>query len=101
MGAAKQNKMNSSESNQVSLEVVRASGKIEKIDVPKSDLLMELQSLIDGYIEAVPMKYDPSHLVIANEEGLLRHLPWNKLASDLTRQTIVGDAVVVKVEDFS
>lgn len=84
----------------IALEVVRANGNIEVLETPKSDLLMTLQSLVGGLIESVPMKYDPSHLVIANEEGRLKRLPWNKIASQLTRQEIVGDCVVVKVEDF-
>lgn len=85
----------------IALEVVRANGDIEVAETPKSDLLMTLQSLVGGLIEAVPMAYDPSHLVIANEEGLLLNLPWNKTASQLTRQSIVGDCVVVKIEDFN
>lgn len=85
----------------IRLEVVRADGKIDHAFTHKSDLLMTLQSLVGGIIEAIPMKYDPSHLVIANEEGRLKRLPWNKIATQLTRQDIVGDCVVVKVEDFS
>ncbi len=84
----------------IALEVVRANDDIEVAETTQSDLLMTLQSLVGGLIESVPMAYDPSHLVIANEEGLLKKLPWNKIASQLTRQDIVGDCVVVKIEDF-
>jgi hypothetical protein len=84
----------------IALEVVRANGDIEVAETNQSDLLKTLQSLVGGLIESVPMKYDPSHLVIANEEGLLMDLPWNKIASQLTRQEIVGDCVVIKIEDF-
>ena len=104
MGAVKQNKMKSKDINKTSaitLEVIQTDGRIRKAETSPGDLLKTLQSLAGGIIQTVPMKYDPSHLVVCNEEGLLLGLPWNKIASQLTRMDMVGDCVVVKVEDFN
>ena len=103
MGAAKQNKMKSKDKSNIksiTLEVIQTDGSIRKAETPPKELLKTLQDLVGGIIQTVPMKYDPSHLVVCHEEGRLLGLPWNKIASQLTRNDIVGDCVVVKVEDF-
>jgi len=55
--------------------------------------LEDYQRAVGGYIETVDI--DGGHNLIANEEGLIRQLPFNRLASLIARRPIVGDAVVV------
>ena len=64
--------------------------------------LEALQSVVDGYIEAVTLV--PGRAVmIVNEEGLLRGMPHNITASLAAGTQIVGPAIVVGVdgEDFT
>ena len=60
--------------------------------------LDELQELVGGYIEllGVPSK---DRVLVVNEDGRLKGLPFNKNATDLyQRDTIVGDAVITMKE---
>ena len=54
--------------------------------------LKELQDYVDGYIEIVRLPI--SRILIINEEGLLRHLPNNRIASMLAGAEIVGNVVL-------
>lgn len=59
----------------------------------KSFMLEELQRFVGGYIELVPgcRRDKPAY---CNEEGRLRGLPFNELASHVFRQELVGDVIV-------
>lgn len=61
--------------------------------------LEQLQKLVGGYIERIPVFWEgaPADLIV-NEEGLLRQLPENKHASIIAHQRIVGDAVLLSKE---
>jgi len=58
--------------------------------------LVELQDLVDGFIEIVPAK--DGRLIVINEEGKLKKLPMNTKASLLLERPnsdfIVGDVLV-------
>jgi hypothetical protein len=58
--------------------------------------LVELQDLVDGFIEIVPAK--DGRLIVINEEGKLKNLPVNQKASLLYKHApadfIVGDVLV-------
>lgn len=56
--------------------------------------LEKAQSLVGGFVELIQLPGGAQLLV--NEEGLLRRLPINPLASYLARQPIVGNAVVLR-----
>ncbi len=56
--------------------------------------LKELQDAVDGYIEAVRTNH-PDYILIVNEEGAIRNLPVNELASMLAGQVILGDVVLI------
>jgi hypothetical protein len=51
------------------------------------------------WIEVVGVRHDIEHLadtmMIADEEGLLKHLPFNRRASNLALRNIVGPALIV------
>lgn len=64
--------------------------------------LEALQAAVDGYIESVTLIPDKA-VMIVNEEGLLRGMTPNPIASAVANTQIVGPAVVVGVdgEDFT
>lgn len=60
--------------------------------------LEEMQKAVGGYIEVVSVYLDPNHLLIVDEEGLLKHLPLNHIATLLAGRAIVGPAMLIPVE---
>jgi hypothetical protein len=68
----------------------------EKEDLGRSPGLEVLQQAVGGYIEGV--RLNPAcgfTLMYANEEGLLKQLPLNPLATILAGHPIVGDVVLL------
>jgi len=78
--------------------------KIENRKVTLTDIangtpdeeLHALQTAIGGYIETVTLAEDA--VMIVDEEGLLKALNQNALASLVARQQIVGTAVIVGLD---
>ena len=81
--------------------VITAEGDIY---VKKSAInLEELQSVVGGYIEPVPVTVgNGQYIMIVNEEGKLQNLPYNLCATRIrnnhrrTEDFIVGDVAIVK-----
>ena len=70
--------------------------KVTLIDIANGtpdEELHALQTAIGGYIEVVRISEDAA--LIVDEEGLLKALNQNALASLVARQQIVGTAVIV------
>lgn len=70
--------------------------KVTLTDIPNGtpdEELHALQTAIGGYIETVMLAEDAA--LIVDEEGLLKALNQNALASLVARQQIVGTAVIV------
>lgn len=64
--------------------------------------LEELQELVDGgLIEYYPHRID-GNIVIVNEEGLIKQMPYNKLAKLILGVDLVGPVLVspTNLEDF-
>ena len=61
--------------------------------------LRSVQTLVDGLIEFVPCR-DRSVQVWANEEGLLRGLPYNATASARFGRHLVGQVVELSGKDL-
>lgn len=61
--------------------------------------LEDYQRAVGGYIETVDI--DERHDIVANEEGLIHRLPLNILASAIAKRPIVGDVVIVGVDNDS
>ena len=59
--------------------------------------LEALQAAVDGYIEAVTLVPGKA-VMIVNEEGLLRGMPYNAFATLIAAKNIVGPALVVGVD---
>jgi hypothetical protein len=55
--------------------------------------LEELQTLVGGYIELVPMPHN--RYAVVNEEGQYLNLDFNPRASELLRCAILGPCVIV------
>ena len=68
--------------------------------------LEDLQGFVGGYIETVPTCFGDDVIMLVNEEGKLKELPYNEIASEIQHFTradlLFGDAVLVRVvgEDF-
>ena len=81
---------------------VRASGQVVIFPMKKREIeLPYLQRVVDGPIEIVkiPMKHKGKQLLmVVNDEGLLKGLKGNALASALYLDYIVGD-VVIGIQD--
>lgn len=77
---------------------VRASGNVVVYPMKKREIeLSYLQRVVDGPIEIVkiPMKHKGKQLLmVVNDEGLLKGMKGNSLASALYFDYIVGDVVI-------
>jgi hypothetical protein len=64
--------------------------------VPHEPSLEELQDIVGGYVEWMPPSYLPSNIrsAMMNEEGQLRGLLVNRIASELFGIIIQGDVIV-------
>ena len=74
--------------------------KLEGKSITETDIentLEALQKAVDGYIETVTLVQGRS-VMIVNEEGLLRGMSPNPIASLAAGTQIVGPAVVVGVD---
>lgn len=66
--------------------------------------LDELRALIGGYLEVV--RLSPGHMMLLDEEGKLKHLPYNLVATVLAAPSlfpgdyIAGTAVVMTDEEM-
>ena len=72
------------------------------VPVNIENTLDALQAAVEGFIETVPLVPGKA-VMIVNEEGLLRGMAPNPIASNVANTQIVGPAVVVGVdgEDFT
>lgn len=84
------------------MTVIRLNERPRRVDTVKiaehtlEDELHALQAIVGGYIECVRLTDEAAMLV--DEEGLLKGLPRNDLASLIARRQIVGTALIVGVE---
>jgi hypothetical protein len=59
--------------------------------------LKKIQEEVGGYIEQTIAKYKgQNHFIYVNEEGRLRNLKTNPLASQLCSKLIVGNAIMIE-----
>ena len=64
--------------------------------------LQQQQALVGGYIEYVRIPSYPQKMLIVNEEGRLTDFPEvNETASEYAEQSIVGDAVLVSLDELN
>ena len=70
--------------------VFRVDGTKEELDHRPS--LKEAQRIVGGYVELV--KVGNGITLVVDEEGLMKHKPLNKTATDLYRQRLHDDLIV-------
>jgi uncharacterized protein DUF3846 len=88
----------------IQVMVIRSNGKWETREHQEEPQLEDLQALVGGYIEMVPMRFKfagKPAVMYVNEDGLQKKLPPNEAASSLCGgfYTIVGTAVLVQISE--
>jgi len=78
-----------------------SDGNQEQRFLSKENLLKELQEIVGGYIEVIPLPMMQSKCLIVNEEGLIYNLPLNPYHLRLQTHPFVGDAVLIDKSDFN
>jgi hypothetical protein len=82
--------------------ILKSNGRIKDIE-PKNQTdfsLEEAQGVVGGYVEVVRIPQDRTKIMLVNEEGLIHSLPYNKIATMIAGQHIVGDVLVCRTEQF-
>ena len=79
-------------------KIIKSNGTEEEIVIDKQNSLEQLQKIVGGYIEVVPIAGGKT--LVVNEEGLLQQLPLNYKASAIAHGTIVGDVVLCTLEEM-
>ena len=75
---------------------LRPIGTVNTVEIDESDMLHELQRLVGGYIETVPVPDTPDLIGIVNESGLINGMAINPLASTYLGQPIFGPVVIAR-----
>ena len=55
--------------------------------------LDELQNYLEGFIEIVPI--DDARMAVVNDEGLIKQMPMNPVASQVAGRLLVGPVLIV------
>ena len=85
--------------------LLKADGTREVLTPEKKPSLEQMQKWVDGWVESVHRNPTTGQLlrwegqavvVVVNEEGLLRHLPLNRQATEAFGFTVVGDCFVLQ-----
>ena len=72
--------------------LITTSGQLGLVELDQDDFLAGLQRLVGGHIETLALA--PDLTLIVNEEGLLRDLDYNLVASQFMNMHLVGNAVL-------
>lgn len=76
--------------------LIKTDGRKKIID---EEVTLEVaQKLVGGLVEMVHMPTSKGQILV-NEEGLLRQLPYNSNASQITGINLVGDAILLTEND--
>jgi len=80
------------------MQWIKTDGTIEEVAVDKDNSLKQMQDAVGGYIELIYLS--DNKVMVVNEEGLIKRLPYNHTASKLAGQTIVGNVLTCKGKDL-
>jgi len=76
--------------------IILEDGRVQDFEFVGSEpSLEELQQAVGGFIELVPTPTLPGHIMVVDEEGLLKGRPLNQKATLIAFRNIVGPAVVL------
>lgn len=75
--------------------IIKSDGTITQLkDRPT---LSEARQIVGDYIEILKSTLSPNKLIICDEEGKLKHKPFNEIASQLyIHSAIVGDVIILE-----
>lgn len=73
--------------------VVQPDGQYEKREL--SGTIEEVQDIVGGWVEAVRSPFRPGVIALVNEDGRMKHLPRNSVASTVLMVGMVGPVVLV------
>ena len=81
--------------------LIKTNHTLEEVVPPAGGYELEkLQEMIGGYIQIVPLKVSEitgeQLCAVVNEEGLLRKMPQNDIATMIIGRPIVGDVLICK-----
>ena len=83
-------------------KLIDIDGEVTQVQ-PKNEskfTLDELQGYVGGYIEVVPQFKFSRKVFLVDEEGLLKDLEMNLIASGLISQPLFGNVLVLDVEEW-
>lgn len=81
-------------------QLIKASGEVITVTLPRKDRLATMQSHVGGYIEFVYARYNGKKTtLVVNEEGLLIGLRPNALASLVAGRLLVGDVLLLTARE--
>ncbi len=78
---------------------IKTNGRIEEVLMSEDKRLDQLQKAVGGDIELVYLQ--GNKIMVVNEEGLIKRLPYNHKASKLAGKDIVGDVIVCNVNEIN
>jgi hypothetical protein len=70
----------------IKVVVLTCNGQKQHKELSTDRLLAELQSIIGGYIDAIPINPDSSIQAYCHDEGLIQRLPMNQYAVTILKQ---------------
>lgn len=85
--------------------LIKTNHTVQKIDPPAGGYELEqLQEMVGGYIEIVPIPASfvmgSEMCIVANEEGMIKKLPLNDVASIILGSYILGDVLICKSKNI-
>jgi hypothetical protein len=83
-------------------KLIDIDGEVTQVQ-PKNEskfTLDELQGYVGGYIEVVPQFKFSRKVFLVDEEGLLKGLEMNLIATGLISQPLFGNVLVLDVEEW-
>jgi len=79
-------------------KLIEANGKISELHSPS---LEQMQEAVGGYIEVIPCSFEAYVYCIVNEEGIIKNLNPNMVASRLLDRPIVGPALFLLPDEMN
>ena len=81
------------------MKLIKANGTIKTVLMNEDKRLDQLQKAVGGYIELVYLQ--GNKIMVVNEEGLIKRLPYNYKASKIAGKNIVGDVIICDVNEIN
>ena len=82
----------------ITAQSIKSNSREKEVHLHKNNMLEEMQTAVGGYIEMVQLP--EGKVTIVDEEGLMKQKPVNTNASLVAGRTIVGDVLIMELEDL-